>query len=135
MSSYLELFQERIGSQVFSKLIDDFSEISSGDESNTCASIETQILDSPEFGPAGRNLIKLWYLGSWPALSDEWLERFGQSGSNMAGIPSSTAYIEGLVWKAMSAHPMGGKPPGFGSWSIPPVRIDKPSNTSRTKNV
>jgi hypothetical protein len=31
------------------------------------------------------------------------------------------AYTEGLLWRAIGAHPAGAKAPGYGSWAAPPV--------------
>ena len=66
------------------------------------------IMSDPTLGPLARNITKLWYLGSW-ALSDQ-----------DAPIVSPEAYQEGLVWKAIEAHPMGAKQPGWGTWAAPP---------------
>ena len=34
-----------------------------------------------------------------------------------AQVASAAAFREGLVWPAIGAHPIGAKPPGFGSWA------------------
>ncbi len=34
---------------------------------------------------------------------------------------SAAAYTEGLLWRAIGAHPPGAKAPGYGSWAVPPV--------------
>ena len=31
------------------------------------------------------------------------------------------AYAEGLLWRAIGAHPAGARAPGYGSWAAPPV--------------
>lgn len=54
-------------------------------------------------------VIELWYLGIWR----------GTMGTEGV-VVSPRAYREGLVWRAMGAHPMGAKQPGFGSWALPP---------------
>ena len=36
-------------------------------------------------------------------------------------VVSPAAYTEGLLWRAIGAHPSGAKAPGYGSWAIPPV--------------
>lgn len=65
--------------------------------------VRQRIFDDATLGPLARNLIQLWYLGQW-------------------GFPviSAQAYQEGLVWKAIGAHPQGAKQQGFGTWSSPP---------------
>lgn len=36
-------------------------------------------------------------------------------------VVSSEAYTEGLLWRAIGAHPSGAKAPGYGSWVNPPA--------------
>ena len=36
-------------------------------------------------------------------------------------VVSPAAYTEGLLWRAIGAHPSGAKAPGYGSWAVPPV--------------
>lgn len=73
------------------------------------------------FSPITRNILLMWYLGSWLPLPEEWHETFGN------GVPlleeqviSPTAYKTGLVWRVIGAHAPGADPPGFGSWSTAP---------------
>jgi hypothetical protein len=35
-------------------------------------------------------------------------------------VVSAAAYTEGLLWRAIGAHPSGAKAPGYGSWAVPP---------------
>lgn len=37
-----------------------------------------------------------------------------------AFVVSPAAYTEGLVWRAIGAHPAGAKAPGYASWAQPP---------------
>ncbi|MFF5469276.1 hypothetical protein [Streptomyces achromogenes] len=39
-------------------------------------------------------------------------------------VVSPDAYTEGLLWRAIGAHPSGAKAPGYGSWVNPPVFED-----------
>ena len=43
------------------------------------AAVGAQILDDPKLGPIARNIIVLWYCGSWTALPDEWRYAYGAS--------------------------------------------------------
>lgn len=64
----------------------------------------SQLNQEREFRSLINDIISLWYNGSWK------------------GIPvSSKAYVEGFVWRAIGAHPMGAKQPGFGTWAFPPA--------------
>lgn len=39
-------------------------------------------------------------------------------------VVSPDAYTEGLLWRAIGAHPSGAKAPGYGSWANPPTFDD-----------
>lgn len=54
-------------------------------------------------GDAARDVILLWYCGTWR----------GQT-------VSADAYIAGLQWAAAGAHPVGGRAQGYGAWAVPP---------------
>jgi len=82
------------------------------DSSTLTDEIQGQLMSSKTLGPIARNIIKLWYWGSWP---DE-DAKFG------GAFTSAQAYQQGLLWKAMGTHPQGAKQPGFGSWSKAPVK-------------
>ena len=64
------------------------------------------LMEHDVFVPLMQTIISIWYTGQMPA----------PDGS----IISSRAYIEGLIWRAIAAHPMGAKQPGFGTWAFPP---------------
>ncbi|CAM5651810.1 hypothetical protein [Streptomyces aurantiogriseus] len=82
--------------------------------------LEAELIDSPRFGPVVVSLIKLWYLGSWYPLSGRYRDVSGSTADDVEHVVSAQGYREGLVWAAAGAHPMGAKPPGFGSWAEPP---------------
>jgi len=86
-----------------------------------------ELLSDPKHGPITRNIIKLWYLGQWEPLPKDWKNHYGGTVKSFEGthIISSEAYIEGIVWSAIGAHPMGAKQPGFGTWSSPPKPFDE----------
>ncbi|HEX2049454.1 MAG TPA: hypothetical protein VHJ34_02345 [Actinomycetota bacterium] len=54
-------------------------------------------------GDAARDVILLWYCGTW-------------RGETV----SADAYIAGLQWAAAGAHPVGGRAQGYGAWAVPP---------------
>jgi hypothetical protein len=89
------------------------------DKTNGTA-FKTAVVDNPRFGSVAVSLIKLWYLGRWYPLSGAYRDRFGSTADDVEHVVSSQGYREGLVWVAAGAHPMGGKPPGYGSWAEPP---------------
>lgn len=79
------------------------------------------ILEDEALGPLARNLIVLWYLGQWNQLPADWRDVHGASALDQTCIISPDAYVQGLAWKAIHAHPTGAKMPGYGSWALPPV--------------
>ena len=78
------------------------------------------ILKDPQLGPVARNVIVLWYSGTWKQLPNEWRAINGSSPLDDTHVVSSTAYLSGLQWKVVGAHPAGGLQQGFGAWSAPP---------------
>ncbi|MEX3100632.1 MULTISPECIES: hypothetical protein [unclassified Streptomyces] len=81
------------------------------------------VVESARFGPVAVSLIKLWYLGRWYPLSAAYRDRFGSTADDVEHVVSSQGHREGLVWTAAGTHPMGAKPPGFGSWAEPPALL------------
>ncbi|GAA2740200.1 hypothetical protein [Kitasatospora cinereorecta] len=82
--------------------------------------LRRQVVENPRYAPVIVSLIKLWYLGSWYPLSGGYRDINGSTAEDVEHVVSPQAYREGLVWIAAGAHPMGAKPPGFGSWAEPP---------------
>jgi hypothetical protein len=82
--------------------------------------IQEQVLADPELGPLARNLIFLWYLGSWNQLPSAWRDRFGASAADADRVVSAEAYKAGLLWTAAGTHPQGANQPGYASWALPP---------------
>jgi hypothetical protein len=79
-----------------------------------------RILDDPRFGPVARNVLMMWYLGTWTQLPRQWRNAYGATSYDTDHVVSAAAYREGLVWPAAGTHPMSAKQPGFGSWARPP---------------
>jgi hypothetical protein len=90
------------------------------DEEKLNAAIRRQILASAKFGPVARNIIQMWYLGSWIQMPQGWRSEFGTSPNDVTRVISAEGYIQSLVYSVMGTHPPAAKQPGFGSWSQPP---------------
>lgn len=89
------------------------------------AELDRRVLADADLGPPARHLIVLWYTGQWTQLPGAWRDRHGASPLDVDGVLSPEAYTEGLVWKAIGAHPQGAKPPGFATWVAAPLaRLD-----------
>ena len=80
----------------------------------------TEILSHDKLGPIARNIIKLWFVGTWYQLPHEWREAFGARDKDTTFVASPIAYTEGLLWPTIGANPSGAKGPGYGTWATPP---------------
>lgn len=78
------------------------------------------ILSHPRHGPLARTLIKMWYVGTWHRLPDDWHKSYGGNPADHNHVPSPASYTEGLLWPAIGANPPGAKPHGYGMWANPP---------------
>lgn len=82
--------------------------------------LRREIFGDEKLGPIARNIVKLWYIGAWYQLPYAWTQSFGALEKDTTFVVSPAAYIEGLLWPAIGAHPPGAKAPGYGSWATPP---------------
>jgi hypothetical protein len=79
------------------------------------AELAKQVLSAePALVALARNIMLLWYLGTWaPSSQDPGNRR----------VVSSKAYTQGWVWQVAQAHPMGFSKLVFGYWQTPPVAL------------
>ena len=83
------------------------------------------IMGDARFGPMARNLIKMWYVGTWYQMPDDWRMSYAGALSDGDIIPDPAAYTEGLLWPTVGANPPGAKPFGYAMWARPPrVTLD-----------
>jgi hypothetical protein len=87
--------------------------------------LRREIFSDERLGPVARNVVKLWFVGTWYELPAAWRETFGALESDVTFMVSAMAYTEGLLWPTIGANPPGAKGPGYGSWAAPP-RIQSP---------
>ncbi len=88
--------------------------------------LRREIFGDEKLGPIARNIIKLWYIGTWYQLPYAWSQSFGARDKDVTFVVSPAAYVEGLLWPAIGSHPPGAKAPGYGSWANAPVIPDIP---------
>jgi len=79
-----------------------------------------RMLEDPKLGPVARNLMVLWYCGSWTCLPDGWCAAYGPSRLDVSRVLSADAYQAGLQWIVAGAHPAGARQQGFGAWAMAP---------------
>lgn len=89
--------------------------------------VQARILDDATLGPLARRIIRLWYLGVWYDTEPPTPAAFptGQ-------VVSMEAYVGGLAWDAIQAHPMGYSEMHYGYWSTVPVA---PAPTAQGANA
>lgn len=82
--------------------------------------LRLEVLSDERLGPLARNILKMWYVGTWYQLPRDWRERFGGAAEDRDHVPTPQSYTEGLLWPAVGANPSGAKPFGYGMWAKPP---------------
>jgi len=112
-----------VGGRIFGRLLIRWHELrdaTGDDEKQRNRQLRKRILDSPLLGDVARNIITLWYTGNWIQLPLTWRQRYGASANDLSHVVSAAGFREGLVWRAIKAHPPTAKAPGFGTWAFPP---------------
>ncbi|WP_309111374.1 hypothetical protein [Saccharothrix sp.] len=84
-----------------------------------------RIFSEERLGPVARNVIKLWYAGTWYGLPPEWTDSYGAQPAAETSTVTAASYQEGLLWRAIAANPPGAKAPGYGAWARPPAIEDR----------
>lgn len=82
-----------------------------GNEAALAREIRHSLFSDAAIEPISKNIIRLWYTGTWRMKSDDPFSTV---------VVSPEAYQEGLIWKVAHTHPPGAKQPGFGSWGEQP---------------
>ena len=84
------------------------------------SALRESILEDGELGPVARNVIVLWYSGTWSKLPESWRSAEGVAAMDETHVVSAQAYLAGLQWSLVGGHPSGGLPQGYGAWATPP---------------
>jgi len=109
---YCQIFRNNIGSKTLSDIFEIWARIVSehpaGDQADSIAS---DLMGDPVVRAALQRLIMLWYTGSWYDTLP-----YGEE------VVSPQSFVEGLMWRAMAAHPMAAKPQGYGAWALEPPK-------------
>jgi hypothetical protein len=92
-----------------------------GDPEALDEGLRAQVLSDDKLGPIARNLIKMWFVGTWYELPQEWRDRYAAREPVSTHVVSPASYTEGLLWPTIGANPPGAKGQGFGSWVGPPA--------------
>ena len=125
---YFSTLNDIVGAEVVGELLEKFRRVvrdAGEDRAALDRGLRREILSDGKLGPVTRNVIKLWYVGTWYELPREWREAYGESEKDRTFVVSPTSYTEGLLWPAIGANPSGAKPLGYGMWATAP-RIEEP---------
>jgi hypothetical protein len=117
-ASYLRAADAALPAGVLDELIDALTRLPDGAGREDAAG--QVILGDAKLGPVARNVILLWYQGTWVALPQEWRAVYGSSPLDIDRVVSPEAYQAGLQWAAAGAHPAGARQQGFGAWAVAP---------------
>lgn len=118
--SYLHAIDAVLPDGVLDELLEAFGRLPAG--ADRSAAIGAAILGDPKLGPVARNIILMWYCGTWTRLSDTWRSAYGTSRLDTDHVVSADAYQAGLQWVAAGAHPAGARQQGYGAWAVAPER-------------
>ncbi|HEY6295630.1 MAG TPA: hypothetical protein VIX15_08200 [Streptosporangiaceae bacterium] len=119
--SYLRAIDAVLPEGVLDELLGAFGRLPPGTDGEAReAAARSSILDDPKLGPVARNLIVVWYCGTWTALPDAWRTAYGTSPLDVDRVLSAESYQAGLQWVAAGAHPAGALQQGYGAWSAAP---------------
>jgi hypothetical protein len=125
---YLSTTREAVGEEVLAELLNTFTDVhrdAGDDEKALDTGLRARILSDRLLGPVARNVIKMWFVGTWYELPQEWRDVQATRGHDSTHVVSPASYTEGLLWPTIGANPPGAKAQGFGSWAAPPT-IDAP---------
>lgn len=120
-AEYLAAVEKVVGAALLDHMFTVWEQVRALPLDQRAAQLRLRIMGDEQLGPVARNVIKLWYSGTWYELPPAWMERFGAATQDVAFVVSPTAYTEGLMWTAIGSHPPGAKGPGYGSWAEPPI--------------
>ena len=121
--TYYNEVRRIVGGRIFGRLLIRWHELqdaAAGNEKKRDRELKRQVLDSDLLGDVARNIISLWYVGNWNQMPLPWRHAYGASASDQTHVVSAAAFREGLVWRAIDAHPPTARAPGFGTWAFPP---------------
>ena len=125
---YYSTLLEILGEDLVKSLLTEFRKLNDLNETGStglATTVQEELLESEKWGPVCRNIIKMWYMGYWYQMPQEWRENFISSVQDCTKVISAQSYVESLVWDAIGQHPQSAKQPGFGTWAFAPESINR----------
>ncbi len=126
--AYLATVREAVGEETLGELLSTSAAVhddAGDDEQALDRGVRARVLSDERLGPVARHVIKMWFVGTWYQLPQEWRDRYAAGGAGTTHVVSPASYTEGLLWPTIGANPPGAKAQGFGSWAAPPT-LDAP---------
>jgi hypothetical protein len=120
LEHYLRAVDDVLPAGFLDELLAAYGALPAGDRE---AAAGPAIFDDPKLGPVARNLILLWYCGTWTELPEDWRGLHGTSPLDTHRVVSPASYLAGLQWVAAGAHPVGARQQGYGAWAVPPEAV------------
>ncbi len=125
---YLATTRDAVGDDVLEDLLETSLAVhddAAGDEQALDRGLRLRVLSDDRLGSVARNVIKMWFIGTWYQLPLEWRDAHANREPDTTHVVSPASYTEGLLWPTIGANPPGAKGQGFGTWAEPPA-IDAP---------
>jgi hypothetical protein len=122
-SPYCSTILDIVGEPIFFELLSTFRDLETkakGDDAALAECLRQDIFSSDKLGPIARNIIKLWYVGTWYQLPDSWRDAFGVREKDITFVVSAVAFTEGLLWPTLGVNPPAAKAQGYGTWGQKP---------------
>lgn len=119
--AYFDAVQRVVGPSALGKLLETYKELGTGATAACDERLRLEVFGDPYLGPIARNIIKLWYVGTWFQLPRAWSDAYGACEGDVSFTVSASAYTEALLWPVVGSNPPGAKAPGYGSWAQPPT--------------
>ena len=119
VAQYLRTADTYAGSAAVDSLIQQYLSLSGAGLGNQQIADTLLETSNPKPGPEAllaARILTLWYLGSWYSAP-------APRQPSSPTVISANAYIGGLAWKAMQAHPMGSSDFTFGYWVQSPPSL------------
>ncbi|NEO32807.1 MAG: hypothetical protein F6K36_20775 [Symploca sp. SIO3C6] len=117
--NYLQNQQIDVDKNLINQLFTTFTNIAEQPEitpEKLAQAVEQKILKDKDLSPIARRIIRLWYLGFW--YTNEPPKPF-EEGTMI----SMNAYVQGLCWDSIQAHPMGYSEMRYGYWANSPASL------------
>lgn len=123
VDNYLDAAREAVGDDLLGELLTAFGDVhreAAGDDPALDRGMRLRILSDDKLGPVARNVTKMWFVGTWYQLPQEWRDLYATGEAVSTHVVSPESYTEGLLWPTIGANPPGAKGQGFASWTGPP---------------